>query len=101
MEVVLQVSHETRAQWHTFTSSDVPGLFVMGQSDHLSDLLDSLPATIAALVEARTGKSADVRRLDYLLGQEGHGSSPVKRARAEPASAQELMQFLLVTPDGH
>ncbi len=64
MATVLSVAHQHNAGWHTFTSMQLPGLFLTGPDDQYAALREALVSTIAALIAAERGRSSDALRLD-------------------------------------
>ncbi len=61
--MVLSVLHEQDGGWHTFTSEQIPGLFVTGPEIDMPSLLDALPSTIHALIVAGGGVDYVIRRI--------------------------------------
>jgi hypothetical protein len=62
MGSVLTVRHEFAHGWHTFTSDDIPGLFVSGHERDYHELRESLP------VEADFRKPFKVRQVPVFSG---------------------------------
>lgn len=60
MGMIIDVSHECTDGWHTFTSTQVPGLLLMGEQADLEELYDEIPLVIAALAKADFGKDITV-----------------------------------------
>lgn len=53
MAVVVSVRHEYADGWHSFTSRDVPGLWLAGPDEQFADLYQSVGPAISALNDAR------------------------------------------------
>lgn len=54
-KAIITVLHETHEGWHTFTSEQVPGLFLTGREEDLQELYESVPRVIAELAKADFG----------------------------------------------
>jgi hypothetical protein len=52
----MTVHHQEKSGWHIFTSDQLPGLFLTGRDEDYTELCESLPGTISALIMARAGQ---------------------------------------------
>lgn len=59
-ESIVSVIHECADGWHTFTSKQVPGLFLVGQDADLQEVYEAIPNVIAALARADFGQDVSV-----------------------------------------
>ncbi len=70
--MIIDVTHECSEGWHTFTSTQFPGLFVTGQQQDLEDLYAEVPLVIAALAKSDFDKHISVTPVqtysDYAAG---------------------------------
>ena len=57
---IITVSHEHSEGWHTFTSEQVPGLFVTGRDEDLQGLYEAVPVVIAELAKVDFGRMVTV-----------------------------------------
>ncbi len=62
--MIIDVMHECSDGWHTFTSTQVPGLFMTGEQNDLEEMYDEIPVAIAALTKADFGKDVLVVPVD-------------------------------------
>ena len=83
---VLSIIHQYRTGWHTYTSPQMPGLFLTGPDEDAQALLDALPSTICALIHAAEQRSASIHRT-----QSYRGSTDQVRN----ADVKEIMHFLV------
>jgi hypothetical protein len=56
MVEVLTILHRHTTGWHTFTSLQLPGLFVTAKDEDSDELLETLPSTINALIRAHSNR---------------------------------------------
>ena len=59
---VLSIVHQYRTGWHTYTSPQMPGLFLTGPDEDAQALLDALPSTICALIHAAEQRSPSIHQ---------------------------------------
>ena len=81
-KAIITVLHESGDGWHTFTSEQVPGLFLTGREEDLQQLYEAVPNVIAELAKADFGS-------DVVVSQEGTFSSYMESftpARIPPLS---------------
>ena len=62
MESIISVKHECADGWHTFTSPQVPGLYLVGRDDDLEGIYQAIPDAIARLALADFGVKVVVRQ---------------------------------------
>jgi len=55
VDSIVGVAHEVDDGWHTFTSPQVPGLYMIGKSEDLEELYASVPKVIEELARADFG----------------------------------------------
>lgn len=49
--MIIEVRHDCAGGWHTLTSEQIPGLFLIGEQADLAELYDEIPQVIAALLK--------------------------------------------------
>lgn len=64
MATILSVFHQLETGWHTYTSPQLPGLFLAGPDEDARALSDALPSTICALIEAADRRAVSIRRVE-------------------------------------
>ncbi len=64
MAAILSVFHQHETGWHTYTSPQLPGLFLTGPDEDALSLSDALPSTICALIEAADQRAVLIRRAE-------------------------------------
>jgi hypothetical protein len=74
-ESVLTVLHQEKSGWHIFTSNQLPGLFLTGRTEDYTELFESLPSTISALLTARAGRQNARVQVFRVAPDEGMSSS--------------------------
>ena len=57
---IIDVIHEFAGGWHTFTSPQIPGLYIVTSKENLEDAYTDIPVAIEMLIEADTGKAVEV-----------------------------------------
>lgn len=72
MEAVLSVVHRHTAGWHTFTSGQLPGLFLTGPDEQFAELREALASTINALIHADSGINPDISPLPSFIPRRAH-----------------------------
>ena len=73
MAAILSVFHQHETGWHTFTSPQLPGLFLAGPDEDALSLSDALPSTIRALIEAADQRAVLIRRAESYRSRIGPG----------------------------
>ncbi len=68
MAAILSVFHERQTGWHTFTSPQIRGLFLTGPDKDAQALLEALPSTIRALIEAMEHRSVSIQQAESYRG---------------------------------
>jgi hypothetical protein len=58
--MIIEVRHDCADGWHTFTSDQVPGLFLAGERADLEELYEEIPQVIAALAKCDFGRDVEV-----------------------------------------
>ena len=71
MAAVLSIVHQYGTGWHTYTSPQMPGLFLAGPDEDAQALLDVLPSTICALISVAEQRSASIRQTQSYRGGAG------------------------------
>jgi len=70
--MIIDVMHECADGWHTFTSPQVPGLFLTAEMAQLEEIYAEIPTAIAALAKADFGKDVKAELVksysDYAAG---------------------------------
>ena len=90
MAAVLSVVHQHGTGWHTYTSPQMPGLFLTGPDEDAQALFDVLPSTICALIYAAEQRPASIHQ------------TPSYRGRADcprHADVKEILHFLVAFTD--
>lgn len=62
--MIIDVIHECADGWHTFTSPQVPGLFLTAERNDLEEIYAEIPKAIEALTKADFGKSIRAKLVD-------------------------------------
>jgi len=88
MTAILSVFHEHVAGWHTFTSPQMPGLFLTGPDEDFNALCDALPSTINALIEA------EGRRPVSIQAAESYHNNVTEAAKAD---RQKVLHFMITS----
>ena len=86
MAAILSVFHEHQTGWHTYTSPQIRGLFLTGPDKDAQALLEALPSTISALIEAMEHLSVFIQQAE---SYQGHA------ALAQDAGTKEVLHFLV------
>ena len=58
---IITVLHECADGWHTFTSPEVPGFYMIVEESDLQGAYEDIPHAIEALIFADSGKRVNVR----------------------------------------
>jgi hypothetical protein len=90
-KAIVTVLHEVDEGWHTFTSEQVPGLFLTGRDEDLEQLYESVPGVIADLAKADFGRDVVVlqeRTFSYYVQSLAPASvPPVSHYSIDPQAA--------------
>jgi hypothetical protein len=62
--MIIEVRHDCEDGWHTFTSQQVPGLFLAGERQDLEELYEEIPQVIAALAKQDFGRDVEVTSVE-------------------------------------
>lgn len=76
-ESVITVLHQEKSGWHIFTSDQLPGLFLSGRDEDYTELCESLPSTISALIAARANRQTGGVQVFRMTPYGGMSSSPM------------------------
>jgi hypothetical protein len=88
MEAILSVFHQHETGWHTYTSPQLPGLFLTGPDEDARALSDALPSTICALIEAADQRAVSIRQAESYRGGLGTGHN---------IAARDVLHFLVTS----
>lgn len=77
MAAILSVFHQHETGWHTYTSPQLPGLFLTGPDEDALSLSDALPSTIRALIEAADQRAVLIRRAESYRSRTAAGHNNV------------------------
>ena len=88
MEAILSVFHRHETGWHTYTSPQLPGLFLTGPDADARALSDALPSTICALIEAADQRAVSIRQAESYRGRLGPGHN---------IAARDVLHFLVTS----
>lgn len=91
MAAILSVFHQHETGWHTYTSPQLPGLFLAGPDEDALSLSDALPSTISALIEAADQRAVLIRRAESYRGRVGPGHNDV--------NARDVLHFLVTSAE--
>lgn len=91
MTAILSVFHQHETGWHTFTSPQLPGLFLCGPDADAPALSDALPSTICALIEAADQRAVLIRRAESYRSHAAPGHNSVK--------ARDVLHFLVTSAE--
>ncbi len=69
MAAILSVFHLHETGWHTYTSPQLPGLFLTGPDEDALALSNALPSTICALIEAADQRAVSIRQAESYRGR--------------------------------
>lgn len=89
MAAILSVFHRHETGWHTFTSPQLPGLFLTGPDEDALSLSDALPSTIRALIEAADQRAVRIRRAESYRSRAGAGH--------DDANVGDVLHFLVTS----
>lgn len=88
---IIDVVRVSEDGWETFTSPQIPGLYMVVESSDLEGAYDDLPRAIELLILNDTGKTVSVRAEntfgDYLKSQAAPGRSIIRHYSIEPVAA--------------
>ena len=79
MTAILSVIHQHETGWHTYTSPQLPGLFLTGPEEDARALSDALPSTICALIEAADQRAVSIRQAESYRGRLASGHNIIAR----------------------
>ena len=91
MAAILSVFHQHETGWHTYTSPQLPGLFLAGPDEDALSLSDALPSTICALIEAADQRAVSIRRAESYRGRAAPGHNDV--------NARDVLHFLVTSAE--
>ena len=90
MTAILSVIHQHETGWHTYTSPQLPGLFLSGPEEDAAALSEALAATICALIEAAEQRAVSVRRAESYRGRIAAGHN---------IAVRDVLHFLVTNPE--
>lgn len=88
MTAILSVFHQHETGWHTYTSPQLPGLFLTGPDEDARALSDALAATICALIEAAEQRAVSIRQAESYRGHLASGHN---------VAARDVLHFLVTS----
>ena len=91
MAAILSVFHQHETGWHTYTSPQLPGLFLAGPDEDALSLSDALPSTISALIAAADQRAVLIRRAESYRGRAAPGHNDVK--------VRDVLHFLVTSAE--
>ena len=89
MTAILSVFHQHETGWHTYTSPQLPGLFLTGPEEDALALSDALAPTICALIEAAEQRAVSVRPAESYRGRVASGHN---------IAVRDVLHFLVTNP---
>ena len=90
MAAILSVFHQHETGWHTYTSPQLPGLFLTGPDEDALSLSDALPSTIRALIEAADQRAVLIRRAESYRSRAAAGHN---------AKMADVLHFLVTNAE--
>lgn len=91
MTAILSVFHQHETGWHTYTSPQLPGLFLTGPDADAPALCDALPSTIGALIEAADQRAVSILPAESYRGRAAAGHNSVNEG--------DVLHFLVTTTE--
>jgi len=85
--MIIEVRHECAEGWHTFTSDQIPGLFLAGEQQDLEELYEEIPILIECLTRHDFGHQVEVTPAQTYLDY----------AASLPASHQPVKHYTIRT----
>ncbi len=89
MTAILSVFHQHETGWHTYTSPQLPGLFLTGPDEDAMALSDVLASTICALIQAAEQRAVSIRRAESYRGHIASGHN---------IAVRDVLHFLVTNP---
>ncbi len=90
MTAILSVFHQHETGWHTYTSPQLPGLFLTGPDEDARALSDALAATICALIQAADQRAVSIRQAESYRSRLGSRHN---------IAARDVLHFLVTNTD--